>query len=58
MFMKQKYLCPTMHVVELSVEHLLASSVEDMPVKPDVPAVPASYEEELSSETSNWEHKW
>ena len=56
--MKQKYNTPRLNILELRVESLLAASYGDMPVKPNVPAVPASYEEEPSSESSNWEHKW
>lgn len=56
--MRQKYLCPNVRIVELRVESLLAASYSEVPVKPNVPAVPASYEEEPSSESSNWEHKW
>lgn len=56
--MKQKYSSPQMNVLELRMQSLLAASIGEVPVKPNIPAVPASYEKEPSSETSNWEHKW
>lgn len=56
--MKQKYNSPRLNILELRIESLLAASYGDMPVKPDVPAVPASFEERITKSDDNWKHEW
>lgn len=57
--MKQNYISPTIRIVELHIESLLAASISDMPIKPDVPAVPASYEGSITKSSDEyWEHEW
>lgn len=57
--MKQKYSSPRMNILELCVESLLATSIGEIPVKPNVPAVPASFEGSVTKSSDEcWKYEW
>ena len=56
--MKKEYIAPNIEEFSVNLQSLLAASVGEIPMNPNVPGTPATQKRDYNPWEHHWEHHW